>query len=326
MRKKVLTQTRQELMKQQVLKCPNKDATGLHDFQKLPDEQGVKIPYVGISRFRLPMKFQHDFGEMTHDVEASTSVELKEGKTGINMSRLCQVLQETAYEDLVSTDMIKKILQRLIDELRDSKDENLIDRATIKLKFKFPVKQKSLKSGHWGWQYYDAYISGEWTKEEDFKICLSMDYEYSSTCPCSLSMAKQYEADYEKGLTDEGNGIGVAHGQRSRARVLVALSPTGIQSHFFLEDLLQVLKLAIPTETQSLVKRIDEQAFAILNGSNPMFVEHVAKKLWHGLNDCSFLDDWIAQIEHFESLHSHNAAAVIHKGKLNGFSKTDLFS
>jgi len=322
----VLTQTQQELLKQQVLNCPNKDSSGLNDFQKLPDSHAVMIPYVGISRFRIPMTFQHDFGHMSHDVEASMSVQLNQGKTGINMSRLCQVLQDCSTKEFVSSGMLQNFLIRLTDELRDSSKEKLLENATIKLKFKYPVKQKSLKSSNWGWQYYDAAISGELNKDGEYKISLSLDYEYSSTCPCSLSMAKQYEAEYEQGLTDEGNGIGVAHGQRSRARVLAILSPSGLSSHFFLEDLLQVLRMAIPTETQSLVKRIDEQAFAILNGSNPMFVEHVAKKLWFALNDCTFLEDWIAQIEHFESLHSHNAAAVIHKGKINGLNKTDLFS
>ncbi len=322
----MLTQTQQELLKQQVLKCPNKDATGLNDFQKLPDNHAVMIPYVGISRFRIPMTFQHDFGPMSHDVEASMSVQLNQGKTGINMSRLCQVLQDSSSKETVSAQMLQSLLRRMIDELRDSSEEKLLENATIKLKFKYPVKQKSLKSGNWGWQYYDASVTGELDKDGEYKISLSLDYEYSSTCPCSLSMAKQYEADYEQGLTDEGNGIGVAHGQRSRARVLAVLSESGLNSNFFLEDLLQVLRLSIPTETQSLVKRIDEQAFAILNGSNPMFVEHVAKKLWFALNDCTFLEDWIAQIEHFESLHSHNAAAVIRKGKINGLNKTDLFS
>lgn len=314
------------MLKQQVLACPNKDANGLNDFQKLPDSLGISIPFVGISRYRLPMTFQHDFGLMTHDVEASTSVQLTNGKTGINMSRLCQIFKETALEETVSASMIKKILNRLRDELRDNTAEPMLSNATLKLHFRFPVKQKSLKSENWGWQYYDATLSGEINFEGKFIFNISLDYEYSSACPCSLSMTKQYEQQFKDGLTQEGSGIGVAHSQRSRARILTTVSDVGLKNNFFLTDLLQIIKLAIPTETQSLVKRIDEQAFAILNGSNPMFVEHVAKKLSSHLNECTFLDDWIAQIEHFESLHSHNAAAVISKGITSGFTKTDLFS
>lgn len=322
----MLTLSEQQLLKQQVLKCPNKDASGLNDFQKLPDEQGITIPYVGISRFRLPMKFEHDFGIMTHDVEASTSVQLRKGKTGINMSRLCQILQDSAIQESISSTSIKKILIRLKDELRDSTTEPMLSNATLKLNLKFPVKQKSLKSDNWGWQYYDVNLVGELNEIGDFSFSMTLNYEYSSTCPCSLSMARQYEEEYANGLTLEGNGIGVAHGQRSRARIKASISEVGLKNNFFLTDLLKIIKIAIPTETQSLVKRIDEQAFAILNGSNPMFVEHVAKKISSHLNDCIFIEDWIAQIEHFESLHSHNAAAVISKGKPQGLTQTDLFS
>lgn len=316
----------QELLRKQIIECPEKDTTGLNDFQKIPDENGITIPFVGISRYRIPMNFKHDFGIMTHDVEASTSVQLSAGKTGINMSRLCQILQDSTLSDTVSAKLIKNILIRIKDELRDSTAEPMLSHATLKLRFKFPVKQKSLKSDNWGWQYYDAILTGEIDQEGKFALNLSMDYEYSSTCPCSLSMAKQYEQDFENGITDEGNGIAVPHGQRSRARVLVKISELGLSTGFFLQDLLQIVKTAIPTETQSLVKRIDEQAFAILNGTHPMFVEHVAKKLVNNFNQCPYLEDWIAQIEHFESLHSHNAAAVVYKGIVNGFNKTDLFS
>ena len=141
-------------------------------------------------------------------------------------------------------------------------------------------------------------------------MSLSLDYEYSSTCPCSLSMAKQYEKDFRDGLTNLGNGIATAHSQRSNANVRVDYS---IQTDFWLEDLIALLRKALPTETQSLVKRIDEQAFAILNGENPVFVEHVARRLSLALDADQRILNWDVKIEHFESLHSHNAVAYIQK-------------
>ena len=62
-----------------------------------------------------------------------------------------------------------------------------------------------------------------------------------------------------------------------------------------------------------MVKRIDEQAFAILNAENPMFVEHASRRLAHVLNLEEKILDWEASVEHFESLHSHNAVAYIRK-------------
>ena len=49
----MLNQTELELLKKQVLDCPKKDETGLNDFQKLPDTQGITIPYVGIGGVNL---------------------------------------------------------------------------------------------------------------------------------------------------------------------------------------------------------------------------------------------------------------------------------
>ena len=135
-------------------------------------------------------------------------------------------------------------------------------------------------------------------------------------------MAKQYEREYAQGLTTEGTGIGVPHSQRSKMSTKIKVDTN---SEFYLEDLIAIIRSAIPTETQSLVKRLDEQAFAILNGTHPMFVEHASKRIHKALNDDSRVLDWLVQLEHIESLHSHNAAAVIYKGVQNGLRADTIF-
>ena len=45
------------------------------------------------------------------------------------------------------------------------------------------------------------------------------------------------------------------------------------------EDLIDLCAAAMPTETQVMVKREDEQAFAELNGANPIFVEDAVRLL-----------------------------------------------
>ena len=208
------------------------------------------------------------------------------------------------------------------EELKDSKNEALIDNVYLKITFNYVNRQPSLKSDNWGWQYYPVTLEAKKYKDEDFKFFISTEYEYSSTCPCSLSMAKQYEREYQEGKTNEGIGIGVAHSQRSKLKCTVEIKEN---SNFFIQELLLLLREAIPTETQSLVKRVDEQAFAILNGMNPMFVEHACRSVHHILNNCSNINDWICSLEHFESLHSHNAAAVIYKGVQGGLKDDNIF-
>jgi GTP cyclohydrolase I len=296
---------------EEILECDIVDETGLNDFQKLPNKHGVAIPSVGIERFRIPLKFRHSDGEiLNHDCEASMSVYLAADKTGVNMSRFCAILQEEANKMVVDKSFFKKILGRYRVDLRDEISESPIEKSFFDLKFNYPLKQQSLKSENWGWQYYSCEILGVENKDEKVELRLVVNYEYSSTCPCSLSMSKQYEQDYREGKTTLGNGIATAHSQRSNARVEASID---LASEFFIEDLIELLRMAIPTETQSLVKRADEQAFAILNGENPVFVEHVARRLSKTLDQRSEIIDWNAKIEHFESLHSHNAVAYIEK-------------
>ncbi|GIX42740.1 MAG: hypothetical protein KatS3mg129_2473 [Leptospiraceae bacterium] len=297
---------------------PIKDEKGLSDYQKLPDKTGIRIQEVGITRFRIPVLFEHiELPErpiMNHDCIASMRINLKEGKTGINMSRLCAILQEETSNIPLDHILIEKILKRFQWEMRDEENEEPFEYTHLILEFNYPMKQKSLKSGNWGWQYYPSKIESVMNKNQ-MDLFYTVDYEYSSTCPCSLSLAQQYEYEYAQGLTQEGNGIATAHAQRSRARVTVQIAP---EEEFFIPYLVELLRKAIPTETQSMVKRIDEQAFAILNGMNPIFVEHVARRLHQILDNESKILDWKAEIEHFESLHSHNAFAKIYKGIKGG--------
>ena len=306
-----------------ILDCQSKDHTGLNDFQKLPTKELIAIPRVGINRFRLPIELTNKFGQVrSHDAQAAMYVGLNENKNGVSMSRLVTILQEEALRLQATPAMFKKILDRYREELRDETDKDLIDTASLKIKFNYPVKQKSLKSDNWGWQYYPVVFEAKSTADKGFEFFMALDYEYSSTCPCSLSMAKQYEREYLEGKTSEGVGIGVPHSQRSKLNCKVKVDP---EHEFFVEDLVMLLKTAIPTETQSLVKRLDEQAFAILNGAHPMFVEHATKRVSLLLNEQPYILDWLVQLEHIESLHSHNAAAVIYKGIDSGLRADTIF-
>jgi len=295
-----------------------KDPMGLSDFHKMPDIYGVDIDKVGINRFRIPLKFKRKDGTVImHDGEASMYIHFPKGKAGINMSRLYEILQDETDKTLVDHNLFKVILGRYRSDMRDTREEPLYKTSYLKFKFNYAMKQPALKSERDGWQYYRTDLEGIENEKGEIRMYLTVRYEYSSTCPCSLTMSKQYENEHALKLTDEGNGMAVPHSQRSEAKVTVEI-PFG--SDFFVEDLVKLLRLAIPTETQSFVKRIDEQAFALLNAQNPMFVEHATRRISRVLNGDDRIIDWVASVEHWESLHSHNAVAVIRKGIPGGLS------
>lgn len=57
---------------------------------------------------------------------------------------------------------------------------------------------------------------------------------------------------------------------------------------------------------RELHARADEQAFALLNGRNPMFVEDAARRIEAALSRYA---DPSVHIRHLESLHAHDAVA-----------------
>lgn len=81
------------------------------------------------------------------------------------------------------------------------------------------------------------------------------------------------------------------------------------------EDLIEVCRRAVPTETQVMVKREDEQAFAELNAANPIFVEDAARLFCQQLLADVRVADFRVLVSHQESLHSHDAVSVLTQGE-----------
>jgi GTP cyclohydrolase I len=86
-----------------------------------------------------------------------------------------------------------------------------------------------------------------------------------------------------------------------------------------IEELVEMARQALQTETQVLVKREDEQAFAEMNGAYVKFVEDAARLVHQVLEREERICDFQAACSHLESLHSHDAVSVICKGVPGGF-------
>ncbi len=80
------------------------------------------------------------------------------------------------------------------------------------------------------------------------------------------------------------------------------------------EDLIDIARSAVPTETQVMVKREDEQAFAELNAANPIFVEDAARLFCEQLLKDARIGDFRIVASHQESLHSHDAVSLLTSG------------
>ena len=162
--------------------------------------------------------------------------------------------------------------------------------------------KRSLRSNLEGYQYYDVAYEVIRKGKSSTKI-MHFDYVYSSSCPCSLELS-------EHARNSRGQ-IATPHSQRSVARISAVIED---DKTIWVEDLVDLCLKAIPTETQVMVKREDEQAFAELNGSNPIFVEDAVRLIYAALDEVSPFGDFRVIASHQESLHSHDAVSILTKG------------
>ena len=251
----------------------------------------VEIQQVGIHNFRIPLKYKtRDNGIIELETKVTGTVSLEAHKKGINMSRIMRSFYEHKNETF-SINKLENILAKYKEKLKsfDSK---------IALKISYPIIQKSLRSDLEGYQYYNVTFEGDLNKDGELTKIMHFDFVYSSACPCSYELAEHARKFRNK--------VTVSHSQRSVARLSIEF-----EDMIWIEDLKEICEAALKTETQVIVKREDEMAFAELNGSYLKFVEDAARLLYKELIHDKRVKDFRVICSHQESLHSHDAVSVI---------------
>jgi len=255
-----------------------------------------KIQHVGISGFRLPVRYRtRDNGIRELETSVTGTVSLDAGRKGINMSRIIR----TFYRHAASGSGYE-VMDGALDAYKTDLDS--LD-ARIQMRFAFPMRVASLRSGLEGFQYYDIaleLVERSGTRQR----MMHLDYVYSSTCPCSLELSEHARLARHQ--------LATPHSQRSAARISVEIAEG--KGCLWFEDLVETCRAAVPTETQVMVKREDEQAFAELNAANPVFVEDAARLFCQRLEVDDRIGDFRVIAVHRESLHSHDAVSVIYEG------------
>ncbi|WP_137112711.1 GTP cyclohydrolase FolE2 [Rhodobacter sp. SY28-1] len=271
--------------------------TTLPDLQNGPSSlirgSKARIQHVGISNFRLPIRFAtRDGAPVVLETSVTGTVSLEAEKKGINMSRIMRSFYAHAEKEFSFG-----VIEAALDDYKT--DLGSFD-ARIQMRLSFPMQLQSLRSGLAGWQYYDMALELVEVAGVRKRIA-HLDYVYSSTCPCSLELSEH--ARMMRGQ------LATPHSQRSVARLSVVLT-----GEMALEDLVDLARGAVVTETQVMVKREDEQAFAELNAANPIFVEDAARLFCEALRADARVGDFRVLASHQESLHSHDAISVLTEG------------
>ena len=264
---------------------------------------------------------------MQTPARVTAQVNLKDASArGIHMSRLYLHLDKHLPGEALSPCTLRRLLRDFLDSHAE-----LSDRARIDIRFEQMIRRPALASDNSGWRSYPVRITAT-LHESAFAFELETEALYSSTCPCSAALARQliqeqFAADFapdealqrDKVLAWLGSEQGIRatpHSQRSSARVRVRLA-AGFE--FPIVELIDLIEGALKTVVQTAVKREDEQAFARLNGENPMFCEDAARRIRGVLDADERIADFHIRAAHHESLHAHDAVAVATKGVAGGF-------
>jgi len=266
--------------------------------------QGAHVPIqqVGVSNFKLPLKIKtKKGGALTLETSVTGTVSLEAELKGINMSRIVRSFYDHRGETFTG-ESVGRILKSYLRNVK-SKD------ARLKLEFSYPILQTSLRSGLKGYQFYRAGFEGVLTRSGAYRRFVHFEFVYSSACPCSAELTEH--------ARDTRGVYGVPHSQRSKARLTLEEAKG---SKIWIEDVHAMCVRALHTETQVMVKREDEQAFAELNGAHLKFVEDAARLLYREFDADKRVRDFQIACSHLESLHSHDAVSVICKGVKGGFT------
>jgi GTP cyclohydrolase I len=283
---------------------------------------------VGMSNIQLPLMVQTD-NTQAQQVSASVEVFVNLGDPtakGIHMSRLFLQLDELSTESELTLKTLTTLLEGFIESHQELSTE-----AFVKISFDYHLRRKSLISEKRGWKAYPVVIIGQLI-DQKLLFELQIKVPYSSTCPCSAALARQLiQETFAKNYSQQemvakedvinwlGSTKGVVatpHSQRSVADLKVKFDCS--RSTLPIVELIDLVENTLKTPVQSAVKREDEQEFARLNGQNLMFCEDAARQLQFVLQQTNFLDFWL-RINHYESLHAHDAVAITCKGISGGY-------
>lgn len=277
------------------------------------------LRWVGMEDFAVPIAWPFEKAPQIVPAKANVYVSLDKPQVkGIHMSRLYKIVNGLAGQPIT-----KNVLEQSINELILSQ-KGLSESAKIEISFELILKKTALLSSESGFQSYPVRIIAE-KRLQGFACRLLFEIPYSSTCPCSASLARQAQAqaiaeqfsassidksDLINWIQSAAGSIATPHSQRSFAYLDLHLGANELPD---LNSLIRDLEATIKTPLQTAVKRIDEQEFAKRNAENLMFCEDAARLIKSALERMPEVVNYNYKIEHQESLHAHNAVVIDQK-------------
>lgn len=268
------------------------------------DQNSTYIPlqFVGMDEMQTALLLSQAGREILVPVNAEMGVDLQRGHRGIHMSRLYQIMMEQVLNKKLSTQLIQSVLCESLNSQND-----LSTSAYLNFSFEWPRMTQSLKSQLPGFRKYPVTLR---SRLENGKISIEIQFQilYSSTCPQSLRLAKEFAQGQSELSGDQNLLPATPHAQRSEMTLNFQLLEN---SELNIEKWISFIEEKIKTPVQTAVKKADEMEFARLNGQNPLFCEDAIRVIAASMGQLSEVVGYKISTVHRESLHPHNAKSQI---------------
>ena len=207
-------------------------------------------------------------------------VSLRADQKGTHMSRFLQLLGD--WDSPFSAKSLREFCQSIRERLQSSD-------AFLKVRFPYFVERSAPVTGESGMIRLDVTMDVASGHRE--KLVMTVAGPATSLCPCS------------KQISTRG-----AHNQRCELLASVRCKP---RSELSIEELYEIMERSASTQVFPILKRHDEKWVTEDAYDNPKFVEDIVRDLALALNDEERVEWYRCSSENFESIHQHNAFAVV---------------
>ncbi len=258
----------------------------LADMQSSHDARGIDINKVGIRKLKYPVVLStRDNGGAQHTIaDVNMYVSLNRNFKGTHMSRFVEVLNAFRRElDIHNT---SQLLRSMLDRLE-------ADDAYIELHFPYFIEKSAPVTGQPGMLHYDCRVKAELDRDGNFAICFCVTVPVTTLCPCS------------KEISEYG-----AHNQRSFVTVNWMC-----RESIWLEEMIELVERLGSSQIYSVLKRPDEKFVTEHAYDHPKFVEDMVRDITAALRDDDRVVWFRVESENEESIHTHNAYALIEEDK-----------
>lgn len=253
----------------------------LPDTQSEEDHREIVIDRVGVKELRYPATYLGAGGALQATVaKFEMTVELPAHLKGTHMSRFVDALHR--FSEPLCSASVMRLTEDLAKRLQAQS-------AHVGCEFTVFIEKEAPVSGMRSMSDYELGIECRYSEQDGNEIFLSLQVPVATLCPCS------------KAISERG-----AHNQRG----IVTISVEADESLSF-EELIALAEASASCELYAGLKRSDEKAVTERAYDQPVFVEDLARNVAAGLKGHAAVKWYRVEAENFESIHNHNAYAMI---------------